>query len=165
MSAVYIYIISVDVLSADYGLCAAVAGTPGGALPTVLFSSAGPARGGVRHPGRAHHAHQHHCSTHTAPCIPLAFKHTPYCTCTCMRGRGGASLQASVATLRHYRPGLRPGTFKKKKKSPGGTHAESALFECRRESAVSWLHQEFAPKFATRFLVASAKWRCWWGSR
>ena len=32
------------------------------------------------------------------------------------RGRGGASLQASVATLRHYRPGLRPGTFKKKKK-------------------------------------------------
>ena len=32
------------------------------------------------------------------------------------RGRGGASLQVSVAILRHYRPGLCPGTLKKKKK-------------------------------------------------
>ena len=32
------------------------------------------------------------------------------------RGRGGASLQASVAILRRYRPGLRPCTLIKKKK-------------------------------------------------
>ena len=45
------------------------------------------------------------------------------------RGRGGASLQASVATLRHYRPGLRPGTFKKKKYQHSDAHSIKTIHQ------------------------------------
>ena len=53
--------------------------------------------------------------------IASASSQTRVCTgMTSMpRGRGGASLQVSVAILRHYRPGLCPGTFKKRRRPTG----------------------------------------------
>ena len=62
------------------------------------------------------------------------------------RGRGGASLQASVALLRRYRPGLRPGTLKKKRPSGG---------------PVGWLHSVHCLPSAAWQLPRGRKARQW----
>ena len=43
------------------------------------------------------------------------------------RGRGGASLQASVPLVRRYRAGLRPGTLQEKKKHTAGMSSDQTF--------------------------------------